>query len=60
MEEMPEHLFEDQVLQCRKSELPGDCSPVCQSPQSPKAPPYMSWEDDDFSDLMVIESPKPM
>lgn len=58
MEEMPEHLFDDRILQCKKSELPGYCSPpACRSPKSPKAP-YMSWGDDDFSDLMMIESPK--
>ncbi|KAL8519292.1 hypothetical protein ACS0TY_010290 [Phlomoides rotata] len=41
---------EDQIL-------PGNCSPACRSPRSPKAP-YMSWGDDDFSALMMIESPK--
>ncbi|KAK6121882.1 hypothetical protein DH2020_044397 [Rehmannia glutinosa] len=46
MEEIP---LQDQVLQC--------CSPACRSPQSPKAP-YMSWDDDKFSELMVIETPK--
>lgn len=57
MEELPEHVLEDQVSECRKSELPGCCSPACRSPQSPKAP-YMSWEGDNFSDLMMIETPK--
>ncbi|KAH6770899.1 hypothetical protein C2S52_015702 [Perilla frutescens var. hirtella] len=50
MEELLEH---DGVI-----ELPGCFSPACRSPQSPKAPPYMSWEEDSFSDLMMIESPK--
>ncbi|XP_057774315.1 uncharacterized protein LOC130993445 [Salvia miltiorrhiza] len=39
-------------------ELPSCCSPACRSPQSPKAPCTMSWEDDYFSDLMMIETPK--
>lgn len=53
MEELPEHVLEDQV-----SELPGCCSPACRSPQSPKAP-YMSWEGDNLSELMMIESETP-
>ncbi|KAL3650513.1 hypothetical protein CASFOL_006916 [Castilleja foliolosa] len=48
--EMEEMLFEDQeVHQC--------LSPVCRSPQSLRAP-YMSWDDDIFSELTVIGSPK--
>lgn len=53
MEELPEHVLEDQV-----SELPGCCSPACRSPQSPKAP-YMSWEGDNLSELMMVESETP-
>ncbi|GFP91357.1 hypothetical protein PHJA_001279700 [Phtheirospermum japonicum] len=48
--EMEEMLFEDrEVHQCR--------SPACRSPQSPRAP-YMSWDDDKFSELMVVGTPK--
>ncbi|GER25226.1 F-box and associated interaction domains-containing protein [Striga asiatica] len=47
--EMP--FKDEEVLQC--------CSPVCRSPQSPKAP-YMSWDDKECSEFMVIETPKLM
>ncbi|KAL0358937.1 UNVERIFIED_CONTAM: hypothetical protein Sangu_0743100 [Sesamum angustifolium] len=59
MKEMPENIFEDQVAQSSKSELFGYSSPACRSPQSPKLP-YMNWEDNNFSDLMVVETPKLM
>lgn len=39
-------------------EARGCCSPTCRSPQSPKAAPYMSWEGEGFSELVMIESPK--
>lgn len=40
-------------------ELPSCYSPACRSPQSPKVPcMLMSWEDDYFSDLMMIDTPK--
>ncbi|KAL1550730.1 protein PATRONUS 2-like [Salvia divinorum] len=39
-------------------ELPSCLSPACRSPQSPKAPCMMNWEDDYFSDLVMIETPK--
>ncbi|KAL6526967.1 hypothetical protein OROGR_016057 [Orobanche gracilis] len=47
--EMQEMLLEDRECRC--------CSPVCRSPQSPKAP-YMSWADNEFPELTVIETPK--
>ncbi|KAK4436280.1 hypothetical protein Salat_0791700 [Sesamum alatum] len=59
MKEMPENLFEDEVAPSSKPELFGHCSPACQSPQSPKLP-YMNWEDNNFCDLMVVETPKLM
>ncbi|PIN20293.1 hypothetical protein CDL12_07027 [Handroanthus impetiginosus] len=58
IKEMPEHLFEDQVFpECKKLDHPGYSSPGCRSPKSPK-PPYMNWDDEDISDLMVVETPK--
>ncbi|KAL0452473.1 UNVERIFIED_CONTAM: hypothetical protein Slati_1225400 [Sesamum latifolium] len=59
MKEMPENFFEDKVAQSSNSELFGYCSPACRSPQSPKLP-YVNWEDNNFCDLMVIETPKLM
>ncbi|KAL7107077.1 hypothetical protein ACP275_06G031400 [Erythranthe tilingii] len=51
MEEILEKPFEDR---CKKTEVRTCCSP----PKSPK-PPYMNWEDENFSDLtVVIETPK--
>ncbi|KAG8381276.1 hypothetical protein BUALT_Bualt06G0105700 [Buddleja alternifolia] len=49
MEEIPEQLFEDQ--------LPLSYSPACRSPKSPR-PPYVNWDDENFCDLMVVETPK--
>ncbi|KAL0400718.1 UNVERIFIED_CONTAM: hypothetical protein Slati_4101700 [Sesamum latifolium] len=49
MEEIPEQLL--------KSKLSGYRSPACRSPRSPK-PPYVNWDDGDFSDLIMIETPK--
>ncbi|KAL2249019.1 UNVERIFIED_CONTAM: hypothetical protein Sindi_2375600 [Sesamum indicum] len=59
MKEMPDNIFEDKVVPSSKSELFGYCSPACRSPQSPKLP-YMNWEDNNFSDLTVVETPKLM
>ncbi|KAL0403164.1 UNVERIFIED_CONTAM: hypothetical protein Sradi_1957200 [Sesamum radiatum] len=59
IKEVPENFFEDKVAQSSNSELFGYCSPACRSPQSPKLP-YMNWEDNNFCDLMVIETPKLM
>ncbi|KAI3458114.1 hypothetical protein Pfo_014777 [Paulownia fortunei] len=57
IQEIPEQFFENEVPPRKKSELPGYYCDVCQSPKSPK-PPYVNWEDDYFSDLTVIETPK--
>ncbi|EYU19573.1 hypothetical protein MIMGU_mgv1a015145mg [Erythranthe guttata] len=53
MEEISaEHLCGDEVVRFKKSEL----SPACRSPKSPRAP-YTNWEDDELSELMVIQTP---
>lgn len=59
MEEMTEQPSDDQVLKFWKTEISGNFSPACRSPESPKLP-YMNWGEENFSDLMVIESPKLM
>ncbi|XP_073019909.1 uncharacterized protein [Primulina eburnea] len=57
MEEMTEQpSSDDEILKFWNTGISGNFSPACRSPESPKLP-YMKWGEENFSDLIVIETP---